>query len=177
MTGDPNHTSCASACAGECCVGNYACDGFTGILCKDLASPSCSGSFACFAADIPFVKKSCIGDKSCQRAGLAGNITGVLTESCRGTQSCYGLGYLGNIGNVTSSCDGVSACENAGSGTGGIGGLIGSCNANKACYQAGKDGSNAIGTTLQDCCNTEEECDNANQTTIPGSCQVSEGVT
>jgi hypothetical protein len=108
-------------------------------------------------------------------AGLAGSISGKMTNSCQGSKSCYRMGYIGlnDITVVSSSCVGVSACEDAGSSNGTIGGMIGSCNADRACWNAGENITNAINQVVLNCCNSVEECKDANQATIPGTCQVS----
>ena len=72
--------TCAEACqdeygVGGCCVGANACDGFTGLVCRDADTStgfmgSCSGTDACRNAKIGSVFQSCAeGYKSCEDAG------------------------------------------------------------------------------------------------------------
>lgn len=98
-------TTCTTACDGQCCVGIVACNGFTGIVCKD---GSCSSGFACNNAVIPLVVNSCKdGSSVCERSpGQQGNI-GSIVNSCTGDSACLNLGVRGEVGDVQ---DGIYAC-------------------------------------------------------------------
>jgi hypothetical protein len=66
-------TTCTAACGGKCCVGDSACDNFTGKVCKD---GSCNNFFACRFANVPYVVNSCKADSSCFMATLSSNMVG-----------------------------------------------------------------------------------------------------
>jgi hypothetical protein len=61
--------SCASACDGQCCQGDNACDpygfpGFTGKVCKD--GISCMGEKACLGSTVQYlVYQGCNGTLAC----------------------------------------------------------------------------------------------------------------
>ena len=80
-TADDPTISCAAACGGQCCVGNNACRGFIGLVCKD--GYSCMGSNACESANIVSVRGSCNGVQACEKAaaygGYIGDIAGKLS--------------------------------------------------------------------------------------------------
>jgi len=105
MAGD---VSCAVACAGECCVGQYfsyrPCDGFTGTLCKDADQPPCSGLFACADADIGLVVQGCSENFACSRANI-----GSVDQGCNAYVACEDV----NIGAVNQGCNARYACSNA----------------------------------------------------------------
>ena len=58
-TVEGERVTCEEACDGDCCVGDYSCDGFTGSVAKD---GSCKGPSACLRAEIDVVSgQSCYG--------------------------------------------------------------------------------------------------------------------
>lgn len=152
---DISGTSCFTACGGNCCVGNYACDGFSGRVCKD---GSCSSHNACAAATIPLVVNSCKGERACMHAGGEGGVVLSIVNSCNGLDSCQSLAWFnGEVGDVQDSCNGKESCHLAA----GFGGLIGSvkksCNAEyQACKQMGFS-AGKVGD-LDDSCNAEGAC-------------------
>jgi len=135
--------TCATACDGACCVGQAACNKFTGHVCKD--SVSCTGPYACFDADIGYVVQGCNGDRACYAAAR--------TES-------------GYIKEVINGCQGPKACFYAAN-TGTIGAIKNACNAEKTCYMAAAYGA-VISPGFFDCCNEVDEC--AYAESLPESC-------
>ena len=100
MNRDNITQTCAEACqdeygVGGCCVGANACDGFTGLVCRDADTStgfmgSCSGTNACRNANIGSVFQSCAeGYDSCKDAGQNGYI-GSMKGSCKGPRACTG---------------------------------------------------------------------------------------
>lgn len=161
---------CTTSCAGKCCVGTDACSRFTGNVCKD---GSCSGTKACWYANIPYVVKSCKAIRACNSAGFEGTV-GVIVNSCNFENSCAYAGEEGGkAGDIQNSCAAKKACYCAGTQTsGGIGEINTSCNAYKACYKAGAGYTTAgiITSDLVNCCNTESVCKNAKESTLPVQC-------
>lgn len=163
---------CAQACGTQCCVGFYACDRFTGKVCKD--GNSCMGRIACGAANIPSVVKSCNGKQACYYVG--GNSSAIgqvgrMENSCNWDYSCRFLGgggfflYRGgqisgpgkrDVGNVVNSCNGYTACEMAGENGGSIGNITNSCNAPRACIRLGHP-EGSVGH-VTDSCNDVSAC-------------------
>lgn len=82
VQGSAGGTTCAEACGGRCCVGDSACDQFTGKVCKD---GSCNDFFSCRFANIPFVVNSCKADSACFMATLSSNLVGCCNTAgeCR----------------------------------------------------------------------------------------------
>ena len=127
-------TTCAEACGTDCCYGDYACDDFTGQVCKD--GVSCTDLAACANAAIEYVHLGCNGNYSCTGAG-SGNL-GVVYNGCHGYKSCYYAGsYGGNVSSVVNSCDGLRACWYMGVYGGAIGPVVGSCIGYEACLLLG----------------------------------------
>lgn len=172
VSGDSS-TTCAAACGGNCCVGGFACGEFTGKVCKD---GSCTGSNACFGANIPWVKNSCKGGNfACDKAGnfgVNGGSVGTMINSCIGLYSCPYMGYNGVGGNLLDSCVGEKSCYWAGSNQGSIGSITSSCTGFKACYKAGRDAASAIASNMNNCCNTDNECAMNSEATLPAICLV-----
>ena len=166
-------TTCASACADKsCCVGEYACDGFTGKVCKNEVS--CNGFRACYNAYITFVAKSCNGDYSCYYAEQLGSVI----NSCKGFSACSYAGiYSGTTRDIQDSCNDQYACA-AIAYYGTIGNIASSCNNNRTCLLAGSalpNGTGAIYSSLTGCCNSmTSECEKTNQTTLPAECFVTQ---
>jgi hypothetical protein len=162
-------TTCAAACGSDCCVGNNACSGFTGKLCKD---GSCTGAWACTFASIPSVVNSCKGNYACYNTGYYGYV-GTISTSCHGIDACCYLGTYGDAGNVMDSCTSYQACDSVAY-KGYIGHLTSSCkNANYACKGAGSptNGTGTIPYDLQNCCNDGDSiCIEANKDTLPTDC-------
>jgi hypothetical protein len=150
------NTTCASACAGRCCVGDYACGFFTGKLCLGGGSPLCSGWSACWDANIPLIG----GNGSCTGANLEGsNSAWSVISSCKGDSACEDIATIedpGTIGNLTNSCIGEDSCARAAGWGGSVGGLIDSCHGNKACYSVGYH----FGSTgdIVDSCHGDASC-------------------
>jgi len=145
VEGTEETETCATACDGACCVGDRACDSFTGHVCKD--SVSCIGRHACTYANIGYVVQGCNGRFACYAAARleSGYIKEVI-NGCRGINSCVYAGRMGTIG----------AIKNA-------------CNAEEACYfAAASDASFVISPGFFDCCNEQSEC--ASVTSLPESC-------
>ena len=198
-----------TASNGDCCTGFSPCKEFSGTICRD--GSSCSGTYACYKANIGSVLRGCNGDfacagaaqfgsigllkdschdtKSCNEAagGASGSI-GSLKDSCHGEESCNWAAFQGSIGSLEDSCNAIEACYEAaiygsiGSVVnscndtkscyeaayyGSIGSLKDSCNANQACYEAADDGNDNI-AEFYNCCNTDEQCKDATEATLPG---------
>jgi len=100
-------TKCSEACDNQCCVGEFACDKFTGTVCKD--GVSCNGYDACFNANISTVVQGCNGESAC-------------------TQS--------NIGGVINACNDRYACKWAGKDSAIVTELADCCNREYECYVA-----------------------------------------
>lgn len=112
--------SCADACKGECCVGKFACDRFTGKVCQD---GSCVEELACESAEILLgVVESCKGDMVCVAADLAGTL-GKIVNSCMGEYACNRLGLNGIAGDVIDSCNAGYACFDGGALNGAVGNI------------------------------------------------------
>jgi hypothetical protein len=163
-------TTCADACGPTgCCVGDYACDSFTGKVCID---GSCSGAFACTYAYIPSVVNSCMGDFACYATGYDGTV-GNISNSCNAYDACcYMSEYGGTAGKIDFSCNEFKACESVAY-KGSIGNLSFSCNATSACKGAGSptNGTGMIPYDLLDCCNDGDSiCIEANKDTLPTEC-------
>lgn len=163
-------TLCSTACSGNCCVGTDACKSFTGQICKD---GSCSGTKACAYANIPYVVKSCKALEACNSAGYDGTV-GSIVNSCNHEKSCAYAGEEGGkTGDITNSCGAKRACYSAGTNpSGGVGKIIDSCNAYAACRTAGAGYITAgiITSDLVNCCNTQNVCKNAKESTLPAQC-------
>ena len=109
---------CQDACAGECCVGEYTgdtgppyyyetegpCTGFSGTLCKDAYQPPCSGTYACYQANIDLVVQGCDSDFSCERASI-----GSVVQGCNSGFACENA----NIGSVSYACNSLFGCASA----------------------------------------------------------------
>lgn len=158
VKGSKGKISCETACAGKCCVGNSACNLFTGKVCKD---GSCSGFWsACAYATIPKVVNSCHGRTwSCLNAGNKGNNgkVGSIINSCNDEYACNMLNSesddVSAVGHIIDSCNGFSACRHAGTAMN----IKSSCNDGFACYELGRSG--AIGDVLNSC-NGDKACMN-----------------
>ena len=163
-------TPCSTSCAGKCCVGTNACSSFTGKVCKD---GSCSGTKACFYANIPHVVKSCKALEACNSAGYDGTV-GNIVNSCNFEKSCAYAGEEGGkAGDIDNSCGAKRACYSVGTqSSGGVGKIINSCNAYTACRTAGAGYVTAglITSDLVNCCNTQNACKNAKESTLPAQC-------
>ena len=170
--------TCSAKCGTKCCVGSYACDYFTGKVCKD---GSCSGENACKHANIALgvVTKSCTGKKACYSTGYNGTVGSIvdscsgeyscasiaeyegmvrnISNSCNGTKACYAAGYIGTVGSISSSCKGENACDKAGY-KGKVGNISNSCKGSisnpysetDACYSVGSDGGK-VGNVANSC--------------------------
>jgi len=146
--------SCREACAasgGSCCVGDNACDDFTGVV---RADGSCSGIDACRGANIGLVENSCVEENSCSYAGANGvdGDAGIvsLKNSCSGPSACLYAAYGGSVGTIEGSCSGFKSCVFAAYG-GSIGTIEGSCRGIGACDCAAYDGGSI--DTIEDSCN------------------------
>lgn len=169
-------SSCADACridayTSGCCIGTDACTDFTGLICKDMLSPSCSGTAACNNATIGSVLKSCVGTAACLGAASYGGSIEEIYNSCAGLQACAYLGAGGAVGKVSNSCKSNDnrACFAAGGyyanydyGQPGAGGgeiklgISGSCNAQLACAYATSEGGYL--QFIKDGCNSDQAC-------------------
>mmetsp|Transcript_27937 Transcript_27937/g.62187 ORF Transcript_27937/g.62187 Transcript_27937/m.62187 type:complete len:415 (-) Transcript_27937:486-1730(-) len=133
--GNPLNSSntCDTTGPSACCIGETACEEFSGCVKKGdpNASPStagCHGYSACETAVIPVVDNSCIGSEAC----ILANMLGAL-YSCIGKKSCFFAGGNGgSLGNLFQSCQANSACYFAGIGDDDVkrevGDMTGSCN-------------------------------------------------
>ena len=192
--------SCETACAGKCCVGNSACNEFTGKVCKD---GSCSGYWsACAYATIPKVVNSCHGDSwSCINAGNKGNKgkVGSIINSCNYKYACNMLNSesddVSAVGHIIDSCNGFSACRHAGTAmniksscndvyacyklgrSGAIGDVLNSCNGFDACPNVVVEvGSSAKPPLVNNCCNGDGACYDDGTSTLPDQCQLTSKV-
>lgn len=139
-TKDDPEISCEEACGEDCCVGENACESFTGNVCKD--AKSCIGIKACYNANVEEIVSGCNGESACGYAGFDGFV-GSIYESCTDFKSCFAAAYYGNITSIVNSCEENNACSYAAAGykeDGIIGGVIGeitdSCIGESACYRA-----------------------------------------
>ncbi len=165
------------ACDGDCCVGYYACQRFTGKVCKD---GSCTGSMACRFATIPFVVNSCKGGYygACYKAGSGGSV-GNIVNSCHGRSACEQVGYKGVAGNIQDSCKGERSCFDAGAKGGSIGGITASCDHLQACSYIGY--GSPLSLDLTSCCNYisydhPPTCYRADKDSILASCSTAASV-
>jgi len=153
--------TCEEACqdeygVGGCCVGANACDGFTGLVCRDADAStgfmgSCSGTDACRNANIGSVFQSCAeGYKSCEDAGQNGYI-GSMKGSCKGPRACTGAAAnQGYIGLFQTSCHGPAVCQNAAANGGSVDAIENSCFGQQSCYNLAAD-QGVVGTVVDSC--------------------------
>jgi len=107
--------TCAEACDGECCDGEDACTGFTGLICKD--GYSCKGEASCYSGSIGFVVYGCNGFEACLYAGYYDGSIGAVRNSCVGPGACLYAAYRGGkVEGIEDSCNGFDACGFAASG-------------------------------------------------------------
>ena len=164
-------SSCADVCIdidtglSGCCIGTDACTNFTGLICRDVTSPSCSGPDACKDATIGSVLKSCVGVQACKNSGrYEGNI-GSMEASCRGTGVCLGVAsYGGSIQEIYNSCFDQQACRYLAT-DGVVGKVSNSCDGSNSCFAAGGyDAYNYSGyggeikLGISDSCNAANAC-------------------
>ena len=162
-TVDGGTDTCAAACGGECCVGTAACEGFTGVVCKD---GSCAGSQACKLSAIGLVKDGCKGADACWYVAGNGGSLGVVDNACHGERACYRTADYtesttgGSIGRIQNSCLATKACYFAAVSGGSIGTILDSCNAERACESAAMGKGQGGGTidTLSSSCNATLAC-------------------
>ncbi|KAL3765264.1 hypothetical protein ACHAW5_000265 [Stephanodiscus triporus] len=176
--------TCAEECGGDCCVGDGACDGFTGKVYRDgscdgihacfgaiiptVSGGGCNGDYACKKANIPAVDDSCNrGKNSCSYVGYYGIVDGWMVKSCQGDKACFALAYAksGKVHNVSKSCKGEQACAHNEYNT--HGDILKSCNANHACiYQED------IISDMDTCCNNpvKLKCQNVTEDSLPKEC-------
>ena len=172
VDGITNGPTCEDACIADgvamCCVGTFACLGFTGKVCKD---GSCSGSFACYYAYVTEVINSCKpwdgnedGGSSCYNlnTGISRPPTVAVVDSCWGNGACSFAGYLGTIGNIENSCHGTApptttslVCRGMGQ-QGVVGDVINSCYGKGSCYDVGSQTTEPGITTIKDCCDGKD---------------------
>ena len=115
---------------------------------------SCSGEYACYYAEqVLRTVNSCNGDGACFYIGVyssSGSATRAVRDSCNGYYACASAAYKGSIGNITSSC-----------------------NAKYACYEAGSlppNGTGLIDSNMTSCCNSESQCKDAKESSLPALC-------
>ena len=122
---------------------------------------------------------SCLGRKSCYNAAYAGgSISGGIKGSCTGNYACYYAAacdyYDRNCGSyineINSSCNEEKSCYYMAYDGGGVAGVTNSCNAEEACLRAGYGKNNIISSGINDCCNTESECVDITEETLPEDC-------
>lgn len=174
-TGIPTGSTCATACVGfNCCTEDRACKEFTGKICKD---GGCTGKFACYKANIDVVVKSCYGRSACASAGRYYGTAGTFINSCKAAQACNSFAFRGTaLGTINDSCNGYKSCwQVAFIKDSTIGSMTSSCNGSYACYQASKYASDTISTNMYFCCNADNECKTATESTLPATCKVREG--
>ena len=150
--------TCAEACqdeygVGGCCVGANACDGFTGLVCRDADTStgfigSCSGKDACRNAKIGSVFQSCAdGYDACKDAGYIASMRG----SCLGPRACTGAASnQGYISLFEASCHGPAVCQNAAANGGSVGEVENSCFGQQSCYNLAAD-QGVVGTVVDSC--------------------------
>lgn len=182
--------TCAEECGGDCCVGEDACDGFTGKVyrdgscdgiqaCYDATIPTvsgggCNGDYACKKARIPAVIDSCNrGKNSCSYVGYEGVVDGWMVKSCQGDKACFQLARAksGKVHNVTKSCKGEQACAYNIYYT--HGNILKSCNADHTCRFQGD-----IVSDMDTCCNNPVKltcpvklgCQYVNEDSLPDEC-------
>ena len=172
--------SCKDGCNGDCCVGGerrgyyYACETFTGKVCKDgscngpeacgsqsstplIVVNSCKGHRACHTTYFPVAINSCKGVFACDGVNSKGNIT----NSCNGEQTCLSCG--GEVGYVSDSCNGKRSCLDLGF-KGKIGNIKNSCNSEEACVRGGAgDNHNGVQSSIvsggmENSCNAYKAC-------------------
>lgn len=162
--------SCADACNGKCCIGDKACNMFTGKVCLD---GSCNGTSACDNATVTnMVFASCIGASACSGAGsysatVSGRIDSI-GNSCNMEKACFNLAYYMGSKNqrvaLSGSCNGNSACAYLGK-YGELGNVINSCNNSTACETGGqgylmasKIVFGSISGGIENSCNAQSAC-------------------
>ena len=144
--GDYTGDTCAEACGGECCVGDFtnpdtgvttnACDGFSGRVCKD--GNSCIGEQACFRAYIRSVISGCKGDGACFYASYdSPTYIEKVHSSCNGFRACDGAAdYGGFIDYIVDSCQGDYACTYLANEYGSVSKVRYSCIEDNSCFAA-----------------------------------------
>ena len=151
------------------CNGDFACidaanEGSIGSVVN-----SCNAEDACNEAahegSIGSLKDSCNAIGSCNAAAYEGSI-GSVVNSCNAYQACYEAAYYGSIGSMEDSCNADGSCYKAAY-EGSIGSMEDSCNADGSCYEAAYDGNDNI-AEFYNCCNTDEQCKDATEATLPG---------
>lgn len=133
-------SSCADVCIdidtglSGCCIGTDACTTFTGLICRDVISPSCSGPDACKDATIGSVLKSCVGPRACENAGRYGGSIGSMEGSCGQVGACLGIASNGgSIQEIYNSCFGSQACRYLAT-DGVVGKVSNSCVGKNSCF-------------------------------------------
>ena len=84
VDGYAGERTCAAACGGRCCVGDYACDGLTAEVCAD--GESCRGKQACYYANIGLISRACNGIGACNYTGYDGTVSEVV-DGCLGDRA------------------------------------------------------------------------------------------
>ena len=182
--------------SGTICRDRSSCSGPRACMYANITSVlrGCNGENSCLRAaryggSIGSLKDSCHGFESCRRAAFTGSI-GSLEDSCNNRKACFeaadkapgSIGsvvnsfngdfgcfkatYYGTIGSLKDSCNANQACYKAAY-EGSIGSMEDSCNADGSCYEAAYDGNDNI-AEFYNCCNTDEQCKDATEATLPG---------
>ena len=105
---------CQDVCNGQCCVESYACQYFTGKVCRDK---SCKGWGGCKHSNIPYVVgPSCTGNSACKNIGNQGGAVDSIIRFCNGHTSCEELGHGSRgkhptVGKSIDSCKSPWSCE------------------------------------------------------------------
>mmetsp|Transcript_8851 Transcript_8851/g.14791 ORF Transcript_8851/g.14791 Transcript_8851/m.14791 type:complete len:287 (-) Transcript_8851:109-969(-) len=172
----PPGTTCAEYCNGQCCVGENACDGFSGTICRDRKT--CVGKNSCRGARIGLVGNACRGADACLYAGAADGTINAIERSCVGDNACYNTANGGDVRVIADGCNADNACEGvAMNNPDGIALIRDACNDVHACsYLAGYQdiGGDLNGTTsgsgyvIEDCCNSNAGC--AGVYELPAEC-------
>lgn len=141
------------SCSGECCVGDRACDGFTGHVCKD---GSCDGEGSCSDATVDYIGgyrsldaalngPSCIGRDSCLKTkgkiieggSCAGYPPYDSFDSSQALKDWWGPRQVCTFAEVdeiqNGACQGPSACQST---TGAI--ISDACKGYAACSGVGE---------------------------------------
>lgn len=174
---------CEEACDGECCVGEFACDAFTGRVCKD--GMSCSGNSSCYNAKIGMVVRGCNGTMSCLNAAAYGGIIEKVIDSCVGSAACSNAAVFGgSIEAISKSCkqdwacNGTASCSPSNQTCGSsITVITSSCNGLGACSYNTSDGV-SIASMNEECndtfeCNATDVCEGITKGPQPEACDSS----
>lgn len=171
--GIPQDGNSCNSIARECCIGDGACEGFTGHVCKD---GSCDGEQSCYEAKVDYIGgyrtldaalngPSCIGQDTCLKArgrvieggSCAGYPPYSSFDSSQALKDWWGPRRVCMFAEVeeiqNGACQGPYACQST---TGNI--ISDSCKGYAACGGVGeKDGFNIIQQSCDGVCACQVE--------------------